>query len=637
MNPIARMPRFAAAVGLCAVAFNANADSCATEPLLTLEDAEADFTGAVDAPAGLPFHDLLSLAIGQAPGDDGETLLRFQLKVGSMPPVPAPNAVWYASFDTPEETKYGVRLQTDNEGAISYFSYMVAPGGLNNDGPSDGRFVVTGSEHTAQPGSGYEADGTITIIVKASAVGVSPGQVLGPFNAATIQGGDLVAASFAATVDQMPDTLSRDGFYDVQDCSAKSGFLGVGGVGLSLLAPLALLGLRRRVLAGAALALLSGNALAADPESGTVSEAAPELTYTFPLAPVANVSGLLGLVPGQSPNYTCDAVNPCDEFALTLDLPADYLETYPDAQVRVAAATDEKDLDIDLQVSDESGNVVYITRDNPPEQPTVLIIPKGGVEKFIVQVAHGTPHTGGSTLIRLEPGDAAKSGTLFGGALNAGLLISLAGLGLLRRRTGAVAGLLALAAGGAWAATPENGVITDTQTSVEFSGGPYAVPNVTNVLQLAEGETVCEEGTPSCDVFRFEVNLADVNVDDDQLVITVSWDDSIPDAPADDAPKLPDYDLELYNDATGEFITQQATGDNPEILVTLPNNGKYQLRIIPYAPMDVPYAGKVEFVRFEEEESKSLTLFGGALGGSALSALVLLLLARARRQVRFNR
>lgn len=351
-----------------------------------------------------------------------------------MPAVLAPNAVWYASFENPEGLKYGVRLQTDDRGTASYFSYRVAPGGLNNDGPSDGRFVEAGTERSAEPGSGYTADGVITITVKGERIGITPGKTLGPFNSATIQGGDLIAASFAATVDQMPDSLDRDGFFEVQNCDAKSGLLGVGGFGFSLLAPLALLGLRRRVLAGAVLALLSGSALAADPESGTISEATPDLSYTFPLAPVANVSGLVGLVPGQSPNYMCDAVNPCDEFALTLDLPADYLETYPDAQVRVAAATDEKDFDIDLQVSDENGTVVYLTRDNPPEQPTVLIVPKGGVEKFVVQVAPGTPHTGGSTRITLERGDAAKSGTLFGGALGASALSALVLLLLARAR-----------------------------------------------------------------------------------------------------------------------------------------------------------------------------------------------------------
>lgn len=180
---------------------------------------------------------------------------------------------------------------------------------------------------------------------------------------------------------------------------------------------------------------------------------------------------------------------------------------------------------------------------------------------------------------------------------------------------------LVFAASPSNAATPANGAITDSQTSVEFSGGPYLVPNVTNIAQSADEETICEEGTETCDIFRFEVNLSDASVDDDTLVITVSWEnDVIPSTPS--VPETPDYDLELYNDATGEFITQQASAANPEVMITVPNNGKYQLRIIPYAGMDQPFTGKVEFVKFEEEKSKAIAFFGGAfgLGGLALLA-----------------
>lgn len=188
-----------------------------------------------------------------------------------------------------------------------------------------------------------------------------------------------------------------------------------------------------------ALALIAGAfaipALAATPESGTLSPASPELKYTFPLAPMANASGLVGLVPGGDPAYLCDELNPCDEFALTVDLPADYLEKYPDAAVWVAAATTEQDLDIDLQIASESGEVLYVQRDNPPAQPTIVFFPKGGVEKFVVQVTHGTPHTGGNVTIMLQPGDeVAKFAQLFAGAFGGfGLLLPLALLALRRR------------------------------------------------------------------------------------------------------------------------------------------------------------------------------------------------------------
>jgi hypothetical protein len=139
-------------------------------------------------------------------------------------PVLPPNAVWYTSFETPEGGKYGIRMETDGSGTARMYSYEVAAGGLEGDGPGDGRFVE-GETGAAEPGSGWEADGTITLIAKAEALGVYPpfaGQSLGPFNAATIQGGDLVAVSFATPVDTMPDGLSRDGFYDLSGCGAKA-------------------------------------------------------------------------------------------------------------------------------------------------------------------------------------------------------------------------------------------------------------------------------------------------------------------------------------------------------------------------------------------------------------------------------
>ena len=180
--------------------------------------------------------------------------------------------------------------------------------------------------------------------------------------------------------------------------------------------------------------LLALPAFAATPESGTISEANLQLKYTFPVAPMANASGLLGLAPGQSQNYSCDSINPCDEFALTLDLPADYLEQYPDASISVAAATSEADLDIDLQIANQAGEVVYIQRDNPPAQPTIIFFPVGGVEKFVVQVTHGTPHTGGSVTVTLQPGDEAKSLNLFAGVWGGlGLLAPLLLLALRRR------------------------------------------------------------------------------------------------------------------------------------------------------------------------------------------------------------
>lgn len=177
------------------------------------------------------------------------------------------------------------------------------------------------------------------------------------------------------------------------------------------------------------------------------------------------------------------------------------------------------------------------------------------------------------------------------------------------------------------AATPESGTITDSQKTVEWAGGPFIVPNVSPTLGLADQEPVCEEGTEVCDVYRFEVNLSNANLDEDTVVVTVGWEGA---TDVGGLATVPDYDLYLYDDSTGDLIVDQASAANPEIITLPAENRKYRLVIIPFAPMDTVYAGKVTYVPFEEE--KSLGILGGAFGAGTLLLLTGFgVLARKRR------
>jgi hypothetical protein len=208
--------------GLLAAALPAVSHGACGAPAVVLTDAQGDYSGDfIDNGAGLPEQDLLSLEVAELAGG----LLAFTLKVQPFAaPILPPNAVWYTSFETPEGGTYGIRLETDGTGSARMYSYEVGAAGLEGDGPSDGRFVEV-ETGAAEPGSGWSADGTITLIARPQAVGVYPplaGQSLGPFNAAAIQGGDLVAVGFATPVDTMPDGLARDGFHDLSGCGAKA-------------------------------------------------------------------------------------------------------------------------------------------------------------------------------------------------------------------------------------------------------------------------------------------------------------------------------------------------------------------------------------------------------------------------------
>lgn len=167
------------------------------------------------------------------------------------------------------------------------------------------------------------------------------------------------------------------------------------------------------------------------------------------------------------------------------------------------------------------------------------------------------------------------------------------------------------------AATPESGTITNEKPTLEWTGGPFLVPNLTPTLGLVDQQPVCEEGTPTCDVFRFEVQLTSANLDDDTVVISVGWEGSINLVAA----TVPDYDLYLYDDVTGDLLLTQASAANPEIIILPPQNGKYRLVVIPFADMAEPYAGKVQFVKFEEEKNQALAFFGGAFGAGTLIVL----------------
>lgn len=445
-----KLSRLPAALILAVFSAGAVAQTCG--PVTLLEDPAGDWDGTIGSLAGggvgLTEQDLLSLTLAQSGAGD-DALLTFRILTAGAPALtPLPQAAWFSSFETPDGVIYGVRLQSDETGAQSFFSYVVASN--LDETITDGRFVVDGSEKPAEAGSEFGADGVITIIVKASNVGITgAGQTLGAFNAASLQSAIVPGAGGASsTMDEMPAGLGRDGFFDIQaSCGGKSGIFGAGAVPAGLLLPLLLALLARRM-------------------------------RRRPLA------------------------------------------------VLLAAA-------------------------------------------FALPAA---------------------------------------------------------------AADPASGTITDTQTSVEWTGGPYIVPNLTPALGEAFEDPVCEEGTETCDVFRFEINLTSANLDDDLMILTVEWNDSIPDD-ANPAANLPDYDLYLYNDDTGERVATQATAANPEAMFFIPANGRYRLDVIPFAAMNEPYTGKVQFVKFEEEKNTALSIFGGALGTGTLMALAgFAALARRRRE-----
>lgn len=173
--------------------------------------------------------------------------------------------------------------------------------------------------------------------------------------------------------------------------------------------------------------------------------------------------------------------------------------------------------------------------------------------------------------------------------------------------------------GAAGAADPESGKITEDQPTTEWSGGPVLVPN-----PYPTAPVECQEGTPICDVFRFEADLPNANPEDDLITITLGWGTS-----------QMDFDLYVFDEATGEQVGSGTAGAGTSDAAIIPAvSGKYKVVVYPWAAAAETYTGVVKYEPFDEGQ-KSLLGFAGALGGWTLAIMTLLgFLARTHRGAR---
>ena len=97
---------------------------------------------------------------------------------------------------------------------------------------------------------------------------------------------------------------------------------------------------------------LDAAAASATAKGGTISDAQRTDAYTGGPFTAPNVSGTTG-------SLTCvPDVAPCDDYALTVTLPADYPQTHPGASINVAIAADDSTSDYDLYVLDAAGTYI---------------------------------------------------------------------------------------------------------------------------------------------------------------------------------------------------------------------------------------------------------------------------------------
>lgn len=185
------------------------ATPCKVPGLTVLQDAGGDATG------GQAAHDVRSLSISQPYYDNGDYKIFFTLKVESLATVPD-NTIWPVNFCSP--------AFPDCTGASAYAATnkyytvrMVSPGAANAGTTPIFQILqpqAAGTARTtlpADPASSFKADGTITIVVNASQIGLtSAGAGTEKIDRFLIRV-SANAGVASITPDNMPDSLSGAG------------------------------------------------------------------------------------------------------------------------------------------------------------------------------------------------------------------------------------------------------------------------------------------------------------------------------------------------------------------------------------------------------------------------------------------
>lgn len=193
--------------------------ACKAPGLTILEDAEGD---PLDGQAS---HDVRKLSVAQPYFPNGDYKVYFTLKVASLATVP-PNTIWPVAFCSPAFKCVNPDVNTEAYGPDNkYYTVQMSTVPPATSGAPVFQILqptaagtTAGSRTTiaAEPESTFNADGTITIIVKASDIGLTkPGagvEKLGQFQVRVSVNGVAVNP----TPDNMPDGLAGAGEYVTQ-------------------------------------------------------------------------------------------------------------------------------------------------------------------------------------------------------------------------------------------------------------------------------------------------------------------------------------------------------------------------------------------------------------------------------------
>jgi hypothetical protein len=210
-------------VGLDVAAPPPNQNVCEYPGVTKLTDPSGDTSSALGfatTPAP-PGADLGSLEISQPYSTDGIVRLVFTIDTDPGESPQPPGSAWYVAMKIPDPapatTFHYAAVHMAWPGVSPVFESYVPS--TNTSGGVDGRFVTAGSQKPAEPSSSYaEPFDRVVIVVKASDLGLNPGDTIIGFVSGVSQSSDPanIGAGLTALYDQMPDSLAFTGSYTVQ-------------------------------------------------------------------------------------------------------------------------------------------------------------------------------------------------------------------------------------------------------------------------------------------------------------------------------------------------------------------------------------------------------------------------------------
>lgn len=158
------------------------------------------------------------------------------------------------------------------------------------------------------------------------------------------------------------------------------------------------LSMRLAAIAAAVAMVVSvvGAAAGAAPSAGRLTATQRNLSYSGgPFVAPNRTDPLFG----DGSTLTCvPEASPCDDFALTVSLPNDFLTLHPDARVRVQLASENGTSDYDIYVLDEEGQYVVIGY-NAGGTESVEFAASGGTRSYTIRA---TPFSRGASAYTAE-------------------------------------------------------------------------------------------------------------------------------------------------------------------------------------------------------------------------------------------